>query len=235
MEEWRTYLYPLGFIASIPFAIRFIIQWLESEKKQRSIISPLFWQLSLIGNILLLAHSLIQLQFHISFIQTCNAVISWRNLNLLQTLKKPLSLIKVIFIMAGSLLAVASFYGFQNMWFRNPIAPWQQDIIPSLDSWTWHAFGTLSFTLFSLRFWIQWIWVEEGLTKTKNTFSAPLDRLKEFPLLFWWLSIGGSLLSIIYCLHIHDTVNLIGPVVGIIPYIRNLMLISKTKEKTQEV
>lgn len=244
MEEWRTYLYPLGFIASIAFSARFIIQWLESEKNRRSIVSPLFWQLSLIGNILLWFHALIQLQYHICLIQTCNAVISWRNLDLMRIKNKPCSLTSVLGMMSGAILFVTLLFLLQNIclnegWFRVPIAPWHtpQSSSNASTSLAWHLFGTLGFTLFSLRFWIQWAWVENTAIqcrRDKNSFSRVMEHLQQFPLLFWWLSISGSLLSIIYCMHINDTVNLIGPVVGIIPYVRNLMLMYKSKESPQK-
>lgn len=245
MEEWRTYLYPLGFIASLAFSARFIVQWLESEKKHKSFVSPLFWQLSLIGNVMLLLHALIQLQYHITLIQTCNAVISWRNLDLMRVRSKPFSLMSVVLIMLSLICLMSTLFLIQNIWldegwFRTPIAPWHasKNSSETFDSIAWHLFGTLGFTLFSLRFWIQWVWVENTFMQSKrtlNSFSRVLEHLQQFPLLFWWLSICGSLLSMIYCIHIHDAVNLIGPVVGIIPYVRNLMLMYKCQKGTQEV
>lgn len=34
-EALRELLYPLGFISSLAFTARFLIQWMESEKKSR--------------------------------------------------------------------------------------------------------------------------------------------------------------------------------------------------------
>lgn len=244
MEEWRMYLYPLGFLASIAFGARFIIQWIESEKKEQSIVSPIFWHISLIGNTLLLTHSLIQLQYHICLIQSCNAIISWRNLNLMQTKKAPYSLTSVVTLMIVSLLGISALFFIQNEWlhegwFRTPTAPWHSQKSSSglPISPLWHLFGSIGFILFSLRFWIQWVWVESAfMNGKKNPHSHKLleEHLKTFPLLFWWLSLCGALLSITYFIRIQDTVNLIGPLVGLIPYIRNLMLMYKTQEDNQQ-
>ena len=68
-ELWRQLLYPLGLISAIAFASRFILQWINSEKVQKSVVSPLFWKISLFGNLTLLIHAFIQLQYQICFVQ----------------------------------------------------------------------------------------------------------------------------------------------------------------------
>ena len=35
-ELWREWLYPLGFISTVAFGLRMLIQWLASEVKGRS-------------------------------------------------------------------------------------------------------------------------------------------------------------------------------------------------------
>lgn len=223
MNDWRTILYPLGFLSAIPFGARFIVQWLQSEKAQKCVVPRSFWFLSLIGNILLALHTFFQIQFHICLVQACNAVISWRNLNLMQTRRPSLSLQTVILFLIWTALFVSFAFALQDWivsresphWFRNPIAPWQE-IDNTHHSFLLHAFGTVSYLLFSSRFWIQW-WMSEKA------------HTSELPIAFWWISLCGSILSIVYFLMIGDSVNLVGPLFGIIPYIRNLMLIYKTK------
>lgn len=224
MEEWRIWLYPLGFVASLFFGGRFLLQWIQSEKAHQSVVTRTFWQLSLVGNFLLFLHSLLQVQIHICLVQACNAVISWRNLNLMQRNKPPCSLTTVIVIMLASILATIAAFALQELffkmeggWFRVPVAPWQQQSASA--SLIWHLAGALGYFLFSCRFWIQW-WLAE------RSHSSSL------PLSFWWMSLVGALLSILYFIRIDDSVNLIGPLVGIIPYIRNLMLMKKTSETT---
>lgn len=226
LEEWRTFLYPLGFLSAFAFGARFIIQWLQSEKAQKSLVLRSFWQLSLLGNFSLIFHSFIQVQYHVCLVQACNAVISWRNLNLMQTQRPAVSFKIVCLLFTSSILFISFIFALQDWWimregnwFRTPIAPWQSSA-PSV-SFFWHALGTLAYLLFSSRFWIQW-WLAEKA------------HASQLPLSFWWLSLIGALLSIVYFLRIGDSVNAIGPLVGMIPYLRNLMLIQKSKSATQE-
>lgn len=226
MEYWRTFLYPLGFFSALIFGARFMIQWVQSEKARKSVVSRSFWQLSLLGNILLMLHSFIQVQYHVCVVQACNAVISWRNLNLMQTKRPPISFMTVIWLLLGSFVLTSCAFGIQDWlsnedvdWFRIPKAPWQDSSSQPL-SLFWHALGTLAYLLFSSRFWVQW-WLTER------------NHESRLPLSFWWLSLLGAFLSIAYFLRIKDSVNLIGPLIGIVPYIRNLMLIHRTKTATQ--
>ena len=220
MDEWRTLLYPLGFLSSLAFGARFMIQWWQSEKAQRTVVPRSFWQLSLMGNLWLMLHSFIQMQYHVCLAQACNAIISWRNLNLMQTSRPAVSFKAVCYLFIASILLISIAFAAQDWWlmneghwFRIPTAPWQVASAPSA-SLFWHALGTLAYLLFSSRFWLQWWFAEKAHTS-------------QLPLAFWWFSLIGALLSIAYFLRIHDSVNLIGPLLGIIPYIRNLMLSSK--------
>lgn len=224
-EEWRTFLYPFGFLANAVFLGRFLVQWLQSEKAQKSVVPPIFWKLSLIGNLLLTLHSLIQVQYHICLVQACNAVISWRNLNLMQSSRPPVSLKVVCLLLGGVAALVSAAFALQDWlfmhegdWFRVPNTPWQSPTIST--SLFWHLLGALAYGLFCSRFWIQWWMAEQSQT------SQLLPS-------FWWLSLIGALLSIVYFFHIGDLVNLLGPLVGLIPYTRNLVLLYKSKTAAQ--
>lgn len=72
--------------------------------------------------------------------------------------------------------------------------------------------GVLGQILFFTRFLVQWIASER---KGKSTV----------PLSFWWLSIGGGALLLWYALWRQDPVIIVGQLVGLLVYIRNLMLI----------
>jgi len=48
----------LGFAAQALFAARFLVQWIVSEKKGRSVIPLAFWYLSLAGGGMLLAYAI---------------------------------------------------------------------------------------------------------------------------------------------------------------------------------
>jgi lipid-A-disaccharide synthase-like uncharacterized protein len=80
----------------------------------------------------------------------------------------------------------------------------------------WVIFGFTGQIVFGMRFFVQWIHSERhGESKV--------------PEIFWWLSIIGSLINLIYFIHRKDPVGIVGYVLNMIPYTRNLMLIYKKK------
>jgi len=219
IEEWRHFLYPLGFLSSLVFGSRFLIQWIHSELRRTCIVTRAFWILSIIGNTLLLIHSVVQVQFHVAIIQTCNAVIAWRNLNLMKSDERSISFSMVINIMAMALLTTTGVFVAQASlspaegiaWIRTPKLPWLSYDVGAISS-LWHWLGMIGMILFSLRFWVQWWHAEKHQRSTLNPA-------------FWWTSLIGSSLSLIYFARIHDPVNLVGPLFGMVPYVRNLILI----------
>jgi lipid-A-disaccharide synthase-like uncharacterized protein len=85
--------------------------------------------------------------------------------------------------------------------------------------WFWLGFGLLGNFCFATRFIIQWIYSE---------------RLGEsrVPTIFWWQSIFGTIILLIYFLHRRDPVGILGYVFNLIPYTRNLMLVYRKKKAT---
>ncbi|HOK40814.1 MAG TPA: lipid-A-disaccharide synthase N-terminal domain-containing protein [bacterium] len=83
-----------------------------------------------------------------------------------------------------------------------------------LDYWT--ILGLLGQTLFFLRFLIQWI-----VSEKKNKSIIPIS--------FWYLSICGSLILLLYAITRKDLVFTIGQSTGLIVYIRNLKLLKNEK------
>ena len=76
--------------------------------------------------------------------------------------------------------------------------------------------GLLGQALFFSRFLVQWIASEK-----KGQSVVPLS--------FWFLSIGGGFLLLIYALWRKDPVITLGQLVGLFVYVRNLMLIHRHK------
>jgi lipid-A-disaccharide synthase len=227
MDQWRELLYPLGFLSSVLFGGRILVQWLTSEMKQESVVPKLFWQLSLLGNIFLMIHSFIQVQYHVFIIQVGNAVISWRNLDLMKSEDSRVSLNSVVTALALSLTLFSFIFFILNglsgqdfsSWFRMPAHLFSSNRPVNFN---WHIIGFIGLTLFSSRFWIQWISSERQKTSVLNAC-------------FWWISLIGDLIVLVYFAKIKDPVNLIGPLFGLIPYIRNLMLLKKTKQNLVKV
>jgi lipid-A-disaccharide synthase-like uncharacterized protein len=70
--------------------------------------------------------------------------------------------------------------------------------------------------IFAMRFLIQWI-------------ASEKKKESHIPLLFWYLSLLGSIILLLYAIHRKDPVFILGQSTGFIVYIRNLMLIYKKR------
>jgi lipid-A-disaccharide synthase-like uncharacterized protein len=55
--EPHYWLY-LGFAGQLLFGLRFVVQWVASERKGESIIPIYFWYLSLVGSMILLGYAI---------------------------------------------------------------------------------------------------------------------------------------------------------------------------------
>lgn len=220
LAHFKLYLYPIGFIASFLFGIRFLLQWLQSEKKGYCYVPSLFWKLSLIGSCFMSLHGYIQNQFPVALVHGLNAIIAWRNINLIQ--KKPTKVYKVIFFSIIFLIGVSSLFIIPKYCFHKNIQ-WMSSpkIFNSgntpLPLYS-HVIGFLGFSLFSSRFIIQWYYAE------KNT-------PQHLPIQFWALSLVGGLCCLIYFILLLDPVNILNYVSGIFPYSRNFLFCLRSKKK----
>lgn len=221
MSPWQLSLYyPLGLLSTFFFFLRFLTQWIKSEKKKESYVTPSFWWLSLAGNTLAVLHYFIQSQYLFLLLQVGNLNISWRNLNLLYKGPHSLSFKKTVFIFATSLIAISLAF-FLQQWLlfhsfdflSSPLRLVKEEA--SLSSlFTLHLVGILGSFLFGSRFWIQWWHMEHSL---KSELNAR----------FWMLSLIGSTLLALYSLITHDRISLINYSFGVIPYLRNLVLLRR--------
>ncbi|NTU59867.1 MAG: hypothetical protein HGA98_02285 [Deltaproteobacteria bacterium] len=84
----------------------------------------------------------------------------------------------------------------------------------NVDPWLVLGFGAQG--LFSGRFLIQWI-------------ASERRKKSVIPVAFWWLSIAGSSLLLVYALHKRDPVFVLGQAGGLAVYVRNLMLLKGKK------
>jgi lipid-A-disaccharide synthase-like uncharacterized protein len=82
----------------------------------------------------------------------------------------------------------------------------------------WIIFGLAAQGCFFLRFLVQWVYSER---RKKSTI----------PIQFWYLSLIGGLGILIYSIHIMDTVFILGQGMGLVVYIRNLILIHGEKKR----
>ena len=76
----------------------------------------------------------------------------------------------------------------------------------------WVLLGFAAQGLFTMRFLVQWIASERA-------------KRSVIPLAFWYLSIGGGLLLLIYALYRKDPVFIAGQAFGVFVYLRNLYFV----------
>jgi len=85
----------------------------------------------------------------------------------------------------------------------------------------WLVVGFTAQAVFAARFLVQWI---------------ASERAKEsvVPVAFWYLSLGGAAMLLIYAIYRQDPVFILGQSTGSIIYIRNLILIHR-KNRIQKL
>jgi lipid-A-disaccharide synthase-like uncharacterized protein len=85
----------------------------------------------------------------------------------------------------------------------------------------WLAFGLAAQLAFAARFLVQWIASERAGKSV-------------VPMAFWFFSIAGGLLTLIYGLVKREPVIIIGQLLSNIIYIRNVMLIIKSRQRESQ-
>ena len=73
----------VGFVGQLAFTGRFVLQWLYSEYKKRSVIPVGFWYLSIIGSALLLAYAIYRADPVFIVGQSFGFIVYLRNLQLI--------------------------------------------------------------------------------------------------------------------------------------------------------
>lgn len=86
VENWNIFLI-IGFIGQGLFSMRFIIQWLASEKAKKSVISFSFWIFSLSGSIFLLIYAIYKKDPVFILGQAPNVLIYSRNIYLIKKIE----------------------------------------------------------------------------------------------------------------------------------------------------
>ncbi len=78
----------LGFFAQFLFMMRFVVQWIASERAKRSVMPEVFWYFSIGGGVLLLAYSVYRVDPVYMFGQGLGLIIYFRNLYFVWNNKK---------------------------------------------------------------------------------------------------------------------------------------------------
>lgn len=75
----------------------------------------------------------------------------------------------------------------------------------------WLAIGFFGQAMFFTRFLVQWV-------------ASERSRRSVVPRAFWYFSISGGLVLLIYAIHQRDPVFILGQATGLFIYVRNIML-----------
>ncbi len=90
------------------------------------------------------------------------------------------------------------------------------------DSPYWTVFGFLGNILFSARFIVQW-------------YVSEKQKQSVIPVQFWYLSIAGSVIMLIYAVHLWKMPLILGFLFPVVIYMRNLALIAAGKKTVESL
>lgn len=204
MAAW--FIYTIGFTAQLLFSARLLMQWIISEKQKQVLTPASFWMYSLIASFLLFVYGSLRNDFAIMLGQAITYFIYIRNLQLNGDWKKINAGLR-IFVLAFPILVVM--YYFNNNRFDINALLRKRNIAPWL---LW--LGIAGQFIFTFRFILQWRYAE----RTREAVLPPA---------FWYYSLLGSSLIILYAFFRLDPVLLIGQLTGFIVYSRNIILLKR--------
>lgn len=99
--------------------------------------------------------------------------------------------------------------------FSNDLIEYLYDVfVARFDFWL--AFGIVAQLLFTARFLVQWIASERAGQST-------------IPLAFWFLSIAGGLMTLVYGLVRREPIIILGQALAVFIYLRNVALILRQR------
>ena len=93
---------------------------------------------------------------------------------------------------------------------------WAHELAAHPYDTTWLFVGLAGQALFASRFVVQW-------------FRSEMEGRSVVPLAFWYFSLGGGLVSLVYAVHIGSAPFVLGQGTGLIVYARNLYLIFRER------
>ena len=82
----------------------------------------------------------------------------------------------------------------------------------------WLIFGLCGNAAFFTRFIVQWLYSEK-------------HKESRIPVIFWYQSLLGTVILLVYFIHKRDPIGILGYVLNVIPYTRNLMLVYRKKNQ----
>lgn len=99
----------------------------------------------------------------------------------------------------------------------NAVGSYLHDVFVMRLDW-WVLLGFVAQAFFTMRFLVQWLATEKAGKSV-------------IPLAFWWFSIGGGLLLLVYALYRRDPVFILGQGFGVFVYLRNLQFVLRARKQ----
>lgn len=193
----------LGWSATALFFLRFALQWWRSEKAKRVVMPVSFWRFSLAGALLNLPYCIHLWREPLIVGAIVSLVVAVGNLELAMHQGRPRP---AFWRIAPYLIPV-----FYTVCVAHQL--WQ-------DAWSWETLGYIGEVLFSSRFLMQWIASEK-----KGAVVVPGY--------FWYLSLAGGLVRMIYAVHVWKMPLLVPTIVSVLMSARNAWLHHKGKDKAE--
>jgi len=196
-------IFGLGFFAQFLFFIRNIAQWFKSEQAGEVISPVVYWQISLVGSVMMLTYGILRNDFAIVLGQFIVYSIYIRNLQLKNAWKRMHGIARVLAVFIPlfyiAWLTFGDSYNFSSI-IKN------KDVTPLLMIW-----GSAGQVIFTFRFVYQWIYSE-------NRKESLL------PMGFWVISVCGSIMNLIYGAFRLDPVLIAAHSMGMFIYLRNILI-----------
>lgn len=198
----KYWLIGLGFFAQGLFGLRLLIQLFLSEKEGRSVSPVIFWQVSLLASFLFLIYGILREDVVIIGGQTVSYFIYIRNLQLKKAWQQMILPARVLLFSLPFLAWAWIFFVSKNT----------SDLFTNSEALNgWVVLGACGLLMLNLRYLYQWYRSEQA-----NESVLPLG--------FWFISAVASVFVVVYGIYRFDVVLLVSQGMGLLVYVRNILL-----------
>jgi lipid-A-disaccharide synthase-like uncharacterized protein len=212
-----TLWHGLGIAGGLLFYGRFIVQWIASERRRESVMPDVFWYMSSVGSVSLLAYAVWSQSPLGALGQNLNIVIygrnithRWRERGILTDRRNAMLQVLMLTVAVTGVSLTAW------TWIREYEINQAAHPAEATTTWAWLAVGVVGQALFASRFLIQWIATERA-------------RRSVVPRSFWYFSVSAASLQLATFLQRQEWVFAAGMGLTILIYLRNLWFIHRGK------
>jgi lipid-A-disaccharide synthase-like uncharacterized protein len=199
----------VGWVGNAAYFTRFFLQWVATERAGRPVTPRSFWWLSLGGAVLLLAYSMNRDAEVMLAGYAITSAIYVRNLWISHTHGKGARLGPVRAALVGlAAAALLILIEAQHVQEQNG------------ESLALTLFGAVSMAVWTSRFVLQWWFAEQR-------------GAAEFHTSFWWVSLAGNLLLLVYACLLGDAVFIGSLMPGPVVQVRNLVVARRARNLAQ--